>query len=85
MRWTLRLKRHGGLRALEAKRVAQFARLARLSMVPHKGRLAKEAQENIKACFDWLNVHPLRVMSLNDESAMLDHLEPKNAVVPSPD
>jgi hypothetical protein len=65
---------------LEAKRVAQYARLARLSMIPREGGRAKAAQENLKACFDWLNAHPLRAMSAEVESVMLDRLEPKDAV-----
>jgi hypothetical protein len=53
-RWTGRMKRHGGLYNLLAKRNDQIERLERLAMT--------SVDPMIKACFDFLRGHPLRVL-----------------------
>lgn len=53
-RWTCRLKRHGGLFNLLAKRNDQIERLERLAKT--------SVDPMIQACFDFLGGHPLRVL-----------------------
>lgn len=58
MTWTTRLKRYGGLRAIEAARARQFELIARTmpSMPLYR-------QAIIARNLEWLNEHPLRVLS----------------------
>lgn len=68
MRWTIRLKRHGGLQALLEKRLAQIDRIRRLQQV--------SLDEFLKNCLTWLYHHPLRVLNpLSVE--ILDDIETK--------
>ena len=55
MRWTIRLKRHGGAQALLAKRTAQIHRIRRLQAVV--------VDEFLGHCLLWLQHNPLRVLS----------------------
>lgn len=64
MRWTVRLKRHGGAAAIARKRAAHFALLR---MVPIYHRFAKRVPE----LTEWLEGHPLRVLNTL-EQAMFD-------------
>lgn len=59
MRWTHRLKRFGGLKAIESIRLDQFQRLAKLG---RDHRATKRKLEAAKGCFEWLQEHPLRVL-----------------------
>jgi phosphoserine phosphatase len=73
MWWSVRLRRHGGLKALMAKRTAQAQRIARLSRVSR--------DEMLPAAMAFLQGHPMRVLGAQVE-AYLDQLEPK---APEPD
>jgi hypothetical protein len=55
MRWTLRLKRHGGAQALLEKRTAQIRRIRQLQAVV--------VDEFLGHCLLWLEHNPLRVLS----------------------
>jgi len=62
MRWTTRLKRWGGLQAIEARRIEQVTRIAEsITTVPeHKRKALADAH-------GWLLEHPLRLLSKQDE------------------
>ena len=62
MRWTTRLKRHGGLIELEVRRELQLERItATIDAMPlHR-------QKMLKLALEWLQGSPLRVMSQLEE------------------
>jgi len=59
MRWTTRLKRHGGLVALQARRMESFALLAESEIIAvREGRNT----DHIKEARKWLEWHHLRTL-----------------------
>lgn len=55
MRWTSRIKRHGGLQNLMQKRLSQLARLARVLQISR--------DDTLRGIAGWLGHHPLRLLS----------------------
>jgi hypothetical protein len=59
MRWTTRLKRHGGLAALQARRKESFTLLAKAEVkAVREGR----SVDHIKEARKWLEWHHLRTL-----------------------
>ena len=60
MRWTSRLRHHGGLRAIAARRVRQFRLLAAVPIYARQAKAAADAKQ-------WLAESPLRVLNAAEE------------------
>jgi hypothetical protein len=56
LRWTRRLKRKGGLQAIEARRALEFA-----LVMNHKPRTDSE-REMLPGVLEWLQENPLRTL-----------------------
>ena len=63
MRWTSRLRKHGGLLAIQEKRVKNFKSLAEVDRKISGNKSRIQAVHLLtQAARKWLNGHPLRVL-----------------------
>ena len=63
MRWTSRLRRHGGFLAIQEKRVKNFKSLAEVDRKISGNKSRIQAVHLLtQAARKWLNGHPLRVL-----------------------